>query len=670
MGMRGDVFAEQSRRRTGNLFRATALGVILVFTSAFSLAQDTATIQKLIDEGNAIYYSNPDSSYTLCCGAEDLAKKAGTPEYLGKTALCKARYYILVTDYQAAATELYIAIQFFTTKEDYPSLSRAYSLKSILLDRIGEPKASTDMLREAYLISKNHGDRAGEIARLSNLSLDFIEQNQPDSAYKYLLIMESLKADIKDEHAYFLEQNLGLYYHLVGDYTKAIYYFQRAKLISEKYDMVDSRATVHERMAGSYLALEMYAEAEQAALISYEISVDNKLVFEERDAIKQLVLVYEAEGNYQKAFDFRGRLIDVDDRINVLEKVQKLKEDEYKLNLSAKETELAEKEVEVQKEQLKSARAQSQNLVLIFVVLVIVLVLTFTLFIYLRTRKLNRTIEISRIILEQKNREVRDSINYAKQIQEAILPPVKYFKALFPEIFVMYRPKDIVAGDFYWFDRRGDKVFFAAADCTGHGVPGAMVSVICHSALNRSVNEFGLTVPAEILEKTSELVMGTFAKSDRAVKDGMDIALCALDLKTLRLDFSGANNPVWIIKSKQDPAGNHPSFKYRIETDTHALIELRGDKQPIGHFENKQSFTNQNIQLETGDTVYLSTDGYIDQFGGEKGKKLKSRFFKEKILQIQNHDIAQQYLMITSVFDTWKGDLEQVDDVCVIGIRL
>ncbi|MBK9591390.1 MAG: SpoIIE family protein phosphatase [Crocinitomicaceae bacterium] len=667
----GKYFLAPLRLSGKNTLRSLRLSVTFFLLTTISFTTHSqSNIQSLIDQGNQIYYSDPDSSYALCCGAEEEAKKSANNEFAGNIALCKARYMVLVTDYQGAAMQLNIAIQFFSYKEDFVNLSKAYSLKSILLDRIGEKEESTKVLYEAYLISKNHGDRKGEISRLTNLTLNFIEDNQADSAYKYLLILETLRSDIDEESRYFVEQNLGLYYALIDDHTKAIYYYQRAKVVSEKYGMQDSQATILSRLAESYRELNMLKEAEEAGLASYHVSIENSLIFEERDAIEQLILVFEAQQKFELAFEYRGRLIDVDDRINKLEKVQKLKEDEYRLSLKDKENQLAQKELDIQAEKLETAEANTQSIILGAIVFVVILVLGFTVMIYLRTKKLNQAIELSRIILEQKNREVNDSINYAKQIQDAILPPTKYYKSLFKDIFVFYRPKDIVAGDFFWFDKRDDKIFFAAADCTGHGVPGAMVSVICHSALNRSLNEFGLENPAEILEKTSELVLDTFRKSDREVKDGMDVALCVLDLKTNVLSFSGANNPAWIIKAlTTEFIGDIPA-KNLIIYDQKVLVELRGDKQPIGFAHKKKSFTNQTLQLEKGDTIYLSTDGYIDQFGGDKGKKLKGKFFKEKLLKIQNNTLAEQNEMIVSVFDEWKGELEQVDDVCVLGIRI
>ncbi len=257
--------------------------------------------------------------------------------------------------------------------------------------------------------------------------------------------------------------------------------------------------------------------------------------------------------------------------------------------------------------------------------------------------------------LEEKNKEILDSIAYAKRIQNAILPPPKVVQEYLRSSFVLYKPKAIVAGDFYWLEHKGDTVLFAAADCTGHGVPGAMVSVVCHNALNRSVREHGLTDPGKILDKTREIVVAEFEKSDEEVKDGMDIALCALQGHTLH--YAGAHNPLWVIKPER-------------ENRTAELVEIKANKQPIGKFDAPLPYTTHTVELEPGDTIYIFSDGYVDQFGGEKGKKYKARAFRELLLSIQHETMEQQRKRIDTTFESWKGDFEQVDDVCVIGVRV
>jgi ligand-binding sensor domain-containing protein/serine phosphatase RsbU (regulator of sigma subunit) len=257
-------------------------------------------------------------------------------------------------------------------------------------------------------------------------------------------------------------------------------------------------------------------------------------------------------------------------------------------------------------------------------------------------------LENNKDIIEQKNKDIMDSIHYAKRIQSAILPPNKFVKEHLPNSFILYKPKDVVAGDFYWMEEKGSKVLFAAADCTGHGVPGAMVSVVCNNALNRSVREHGLDNPGDILSKTREIVIQEFEKSDEEVKDGMDIALCSIDGN--KLQYAGAHNPLWIIRNNE-------------------IIETKANKQPIGKFIDPKPYVTHNIDLQVGDSFYIFTDGYVDQFGGPKGKKFKTRAFKELLLSIQNKRMDEQLKVIDDAFETWRGDLEQIDDVCVIGVK-
>jgi len=273
-----------------------------------------------------------------------------------------------------------------------------------------------------------------------------------------------------------------------------------------------------------------------------------------------------------------------------------------------------------------------------------------------RKKKDHQTILLQKIaveeqkhIVDEKNREITDSISYAKRIQTAILPPPRLVKESLKESFILYKPKDIVAGDFYWIETVGDKVLFAAADCTGHGVPGAMVSVICNNALNRSVREYGLTDPGKILDKTREIVIQEFVKSDEDVKDGMDIALCSIE--GTRLEYAGAHNPLWIVREDE-------------------VLETKANKQPIAKFDNMLPYTTHTFNLQKEDSIYIFSDGYVDQFGGEKGKKFKIKPFRSLLLSIQEKAMEEQKHIIDKAFESWRGREEQVDDVCVIGVRI
>ena len=260
-----------------------------------------------------------------------------------------------------------------------------------------------------------------------------------------------------------------------------------------------------------------------------------------------------------------------------------------------------------------------------------------------------KEIHYQKLIVEEKSQEITDSIEYAKTIQSAILPSPKVIDEFLKDSFVLYKPKDIVAGDFYWIEAKEDRVLFAVADCTGHGVPGAMISVVCNNALNRSVREYNLFDPGEILDKARDIVIQEFEKSDTEVRDGMDIAICSLIGD--KLEYAGAHNPLWIIRNG-------------------ILLETKANKQPIGKFENLEPYTTHSFQLEKGDTIYIFSDGYSDQFGGARGKKYKTTNFKNFLLSIQESSMPKQLTILDAEFEKWRGSMEQIDDVCVIGLRI
>lgn len=292
-------------------------------------------------------------------------------------------------------------------------------------------------------------------------------------------------------------------------------------------------------------------------------------------------------------------------------------------------------------------------------------ILIITLITAMRTKKLiqqrklleniviQRTEEVvkQKELVELKNKEIIDSINYAKRIQRAILPSSGMVKRKLANAFIFFRPKDIVAGDFYWLEEKNENILLAAADCTGHGVPGAMVSLVCNNTLGRTVREFNLTQPDLVLNKVRDIVIESFANSREEVKDGMDIALISLNIKTNLLQFSGANNNLYVISNNK-------------------ITSLKGDRQPIGKYLIRNDFTLQEIQLHPGDTFYMFTDGFIDQFGGPQGKKFKTTHLLTLLLEIQELTMREQKKALEEAFNAWRGDLDQVDDVCILGVRI
>ncbi|MCD6065350.1 MAG: hypothetical protein K0S33_176 [Bacteroidetes bacterium] len=262
-------------------------------------------------------------------------------------------------------------------------------------------------------------------------------------------------------------------------------------------------------------------------------------------------------------------------------------------------------------------------------------------------------IEEQKEVLEEKNREITDSINYAKRIQSALIPSEEEFTRHFKESFVLFKPKDIVSGDFYWVTKKNGMIFYATADCTGHGVPGGFMTMLGVSFLDQIINDSNILEPARVLDILRDRLISTLKQTGNAGenKDGMDIVLCRIEEGSKKLTYSAANNSLYIYRDG--------SFN-----------EYKPDKQPCGFYHELKPFTQKEIDLQPGDVIYTFTDGFADQFGGPKGKKFKYKKLEQAIIDFQVRPLSEQRNELNRSFENWRGNLEQIDDVCIIGIRL
>jgi len=258
-------------------------------------------------------------------------------------------------------------------------------------------------------------------------------------------------------------------------------------------------------------------------------------------------------------------------------------------------------------------------------------------------------------IIEETNKHITDSIKYAKRIQEAFLPSEETVTTLLKDAFILYKPKDIVSGDFYWIEKKDNKILFAVVDCTGHGVPGAFMSIIGFNGLNQIVNEYNYTKPSEILTHLNKNISDTLRQKveDSKIRDGMDVAICSIDLENNTLEFAGAFSPLFIVRNGQ-------------------VLKTRGDKHPIGNFVGVEDyeFTNHHIDLLPNDKIYIFSDGFVDQFGGPRGKKLKYNAFRKLLLDNYEKPMPSQKQAIDTFFEEWRSGYEQIDDVCMIGVSI
>jgi len=406
-----------------------------------------------------------------------------------------------------------------------------------------------------------------------------------------------------------------------NDHKKALYYFDEATKQSAGSDELDIQAAIHEGKYEAYLGMKDYKNA----LEEYRRS---KVL---KDSLKSA---------------------------QSLTKIMRM-ENEYEVGKKQKENELLKAQNEVKQTLINVSKENEKNAKLLLyvslLVLVVIVALAFQLYKGLKANKeKNRIISEQKHLVDEKNKDITDSINYAKKIQEAILPPKELKYRIYENAFVFCKPRDIVSGDFYWYTEKNNKRIIAAIDCTGHGVPGAFMSMIGNTFLTEIVEGKGITDPASILSEMRHLVIKALKQTDDATesKDGMDMALLCFDDKNRTVEYAGANNPMWMMLNGE-------------------CVEFKADSRPIGYYRIKGlPFTNHKIDYQKGDTFYIFTDGYADQFGGAKGKKLKYKPFKEILLSVQNEPMLKQEEILDQKFEEWKGTLDQIDDVLIIGVRV
>jgi tetratricopeptide (TPR) repeat protein len=556
------------------------------------------------------------------------------------------------------ALECYkINLKYLEGTNDKSSLATAYNNVGIIClnqKRVTEAIQYFEKCAKAAI----EGDSKSTLAKAyTNLASLYSDSRKIDLSIEYNKKAMEIEEQLGDKHGIVVcLSQIGLNYIITKQYDKAEEIFQKCLRLSEQISAKQYIAYSYVKLAEIRLQQNKLQEAEKLGIKGWEISKEVSVLTEYSDASRIMKEIYTKLNKPAQALKMYEIYIKMRDSVANEETKGSTLKKEYEIEFNAKEREVklvaeTEKKLLIQKQEEDSKR---MTIIIVSVAVVLIIVSFFSVMLFnslQKNKKINKIVNRQKELVEQKQKEVLDSIQYAKRLQNAILPSMERWHENLPQSFVLYKPKDIVAGDFFWMEKVNDLVLFAVGDCTGHGVPGAMVSVVCSTALNRSVMEFRLTDPGRILDKTRELVISTFEKNDKDVRDGMDISLCCLDIKSKTLLWAGANMWLAIVQN------NH-------------LGVLKPNKQPIGKFEKPQPFTTQKMQLQSGDLLYLSSDGYSDQFGGGSGKKFKTKHLMEFLLKNSGENIEEQKTLLDKAFTEWKGTLEQVDDVCVIGVRI
>lgn len=528
-------------------------------------------------------------------------------------------------------------------------------------------KKALGFYEKAYKIAFDNGLKLQECNSLSSIGLMYFLTNEKNQALGYFEKTIRIAEEIgnKDKVS-FVNALMGDIYLSKKNYDKAFECYNKSIVIADETGNKAQLANSYNQLAEYYVVINKNAEAKSVAQKAFDISRETQTIEGIKNAANILASINELQNNSKEALKMLKLFVAMRDSINNEENIKQLLAVEHNATTAGLIAEQIAREetFKAQQAQKEEELKRQKTIRYAFTIgFALVLVLVVVVFRNLQQNKKKnkiitaqkKEVEHQKELVDEKNKEITDSITYAKRLQEAILPPLKLVQEVFPESFILYIPKDIIAGDFYWMEHSGDFTFIAAADSTGHGVPGAMVSVVCSNALNRAVKEFKLTEPGLVLDKTRELVLETFAKSEGDVKDGMDISLLCVNRKKKSITWAGANNPLWYFNPAK--GGNE-------------LGEIKANKQPIGKTDNPLPFTTHSLPYIEGKILYLITDGYADQFGGPKGKKFKYKQLEELILSNQNKALSEQKIILEEAFNDWKMTYEQVDDVTLLGVKI
>ena len=637
----------------------------------------------------AHYYDNLDSTWSIDSSlyylrsSQTLMEESGNETYSSYAFAKESELFSRMNDHE---NSLKAHLKYLEIAQEYQKVNwEADALAELmkLFDKMKDTARAEGYAQKLVLILDKMTSTSKKIYSFSFLGTHYKNISDEDKALKYhnLSLELSIKSGDKRAEA-FAYNNIGLVYKNQEKYEEALINYKRSLILKEEIGYTKGIAGTNINIAKVYFLSGKYSEGIPYATKGIQLAEKVKAKVFLSNGYRVLYQLEKGLFHFNQSLDALEKHLELDKEISDQKKIEHTRELERKYFFEKREKEVQILQLTKENQDLEISKhkkdiAAQKNIILLFTIGSVLFVVLIVFLVVNRNQKAKMNFELKKknmkiqaqreetefqkTLVETKNKEILDSINYAKKIQSTILPTKDKIDSILTDYFILFKPKAIVAGDFYWFEKVDNIIFYAAADCTGHGVPGAMVSVVCSNILTKVLMEEGERIPSKILDRTRELVVEYFERGSEEIKDGMDIALVALHLddsnKVKFLEYSGAHNPLVII-----PKGS----------EIEEVSEIKGMKQPIGKFSGSEPFQNHKVDLNEGDSIYIFTDGYQDQFGGEHkgGKKLKAKNFIKLLYSYHKYDMEDQEDRLNLAFHKWAGDLEQVDDVCVIGVRV
>jgi serine phosphatase RsbU (regulator of sigma subunit) len=620
-----------------------------------------------------------------------IEKELGDSIAYGTTLVNIGRTYDQQGDYLPALAHFYSALKVQDSIQDIKGKTSTLSYLGVTLKNQEKYEESLKYHQEAYQNALILNDKKQTSIILNNLGVTFRHLGVFDSALFYHQKALKMDEELQDTYGMSICHNcIGVVYKLMGDPQKALKHYDLGKRLSEKGGNKLGIAISSLDMSEVFLDLKEYDKAYLYALTSLMMAKDISAKRRVKEAALTLSNIEELRGNYQKSLEYYKMYSDYKDSIFNDQSSQQIAELQTKYDSEKREMEISslQKEKKMQEAENQRQRYIGYGLTVFIFSLFI---LSFLLLKNNREKlKANRLltkqkkeideknnilhdtneelkftldlVEKQKYSIEYQNLNIMSSISYAKRIQSAMLPKKEFIQQFLPESFVLFRPKDVVSGDFYWVAETKEGYVIAAADCTGHGVPGAFVSMVGNSFLNEIVIGEGFSTPHVILKRLHNKIIDFFHQKEESnestISDGMDISICMIDKSKKTVKYAGAMNPLYYLPMNEVNRGE--------------VIEIKGDKQPVGGMQKRerQPFTSHTITISSPTTFYMCSDGYQDQFGGKNNKKFMVKRLKKLLFEIYSKDMNEQKHILQATLEDWMQNEIQIDDILIVGFRI
>lgn len=616
--------------------------------------KDTVTISRFIVYLNTPGHNLPkDTLVSYWKLVHDQSVEAGYDSGIGTSGSWFGNYFNAKGDYTQSLRYLFEAEKAFQKLKSYKRLAGTYNLIGNTYMGLGNNKGQKEYFSKCYDLAVEHkltGQMAYGAGGLGNY---FASLKNYEEAIKWNLIAAGL---FRETHNYIgyaiINTNIAAQYREGGNMAKAEEFVNLSEQYLGQANLNYASFVCYQEKGQQADLKKNYPEALSYYTKALDLMLADKANHNISESYKALSDVAYKAGLYKESADYLRSHVQYKDSVFNESSSRQLLDVQEKYETEKKDAaiEILNKENDLSKSELNRKKVLIYSGISVVVLLLILFV--FVIKSNIRKNKTNALLERQKVIIEEKQKEIVDSINYARRIQYTLLANQDLLNALLPQHFILFEPKDIVSGDFYWLTHKGGFIYLAVCDCTGHGVPGAFMSLLSSNFLNEAINEKHLSDPGQVLDYVREKLINNLDGGN----DGMDAILLKIPEKKdnpleTELEYAAANNKLIRVRGQE-------------------LEELIADKMPVGKGEKPGNFATRRFKALKGDMLYLYTDGYADQFGGEKGKKFKYKTLNQLLLKVGTQSPPEQEAALRKAFTDWKGSLEQVDDVCIIGIRL